>query len=85
MVSERYQAVNGSVPSCAAALPAMKAILIPIEYLIISMVSIAGDRTARQSGYSSSQTSSKRQPLNTLLTIILRPPTRGCQQVANRR
>ena len=39
MVSERYQAVNGSVPSCAAAMPAVKAILIPIEYLIISMVS----------------------------------------------
>ena len=36
-------------------------------------------------GYSSSQTSSKRQPLKTLLTIILRFLTRGCQQVANRR
>src|ERR1700730_17703414 len=36
-------------------------------------------------GYSSSQTSSKRQPLKTLLTIILRPLTFGCQQVANRR
>src|SRR5205823_5318020 len=36
-------------------------------------------------GYSSSQTSSKRQPLKTLLTIILRPLTWGCQQVANRK
>ena len=35
--------------------------------------------------YFSSQTSSKRQPLKTLLTIILKPLTRGCQQVANRR
>jgi hypothetical protein len=35
--------------------------------------------------YSSSQTSSKRHPLKTLFTIILRPLTRGCQQVANRR
>jgi hypothetical protein len=36
-------------------------------------------------GYSSSQTSSMRQPLKTLLTIILRPLTRGCQQVAKRK
>jgi hypothetical protein len=36
-------------------------------------------------GYSSSQTSSKRQPLKTLFTIILRPLTGFCHQVANRR
>jgi hypothetical protein len=42
-------------------------------------------RSTRAPNYTSSQTSSKRQPLKTLLTIILRPLTRGCQQVANRR
>ena len=35
-------------------------------------------------GYSSSQTSSMRQPLKMLLTIIVSPLTRGCQQVAAR-
>jgi len=33
-------------------------------------------------GYLSSQTSSKRQPLNRLLTMIVKPLTRGSQQLA---
>jgi len=46
----------------------------------------AGDRAGEAgTDFSSSQTSSKRQPLKTLLTIILRPLTLRCQQVANRR
>jgi hypothetical protein len=34
--------------------------------------------------YLSSQTSSMRQPLKMLLTIMVNPLTRGCQQVAAR-
>jgi len=38
----------------------------------------------RESCYLSSQTSSMRAPLEMLLTMIVSPFTRGCQQVARR-
>ena len=41
-------------------------------------------QTKAKNRYLSSQTSSMRQPLNRLLTMIVNPFTQGCQQVESR-